>query len=286
MEFDNWHTPAPFDTEPWEVMFRDYVSVGMSKNMELLNYTGTRMKLRIQRTVQLLKQEEIRSVLDLPAGNMPETVGYRTENTIINMGNLAWTEATGAPCIWILDMFNPTEETVIIVPFKRGSHQSVEQIVTSDYFGPISSDRLKHKGNALFFKADGRSRGKLGVRSSMALPMAGSYDYKNQVLTIVLFDVDPGAKYLNQEWGTAKPVYSGDAVNAYNDGPLDDGRGQQMGPFFELESVSPAAFLKPGASLSHQHSVFHISGDELSLDAIATKVLGVSLTKIKTLFIK
>jgi hypothetical protein len=118
----------------------------------------------------------------------------------------------------------------------------------------------------------------------MTLPAAGSYDHKNQVLTIVMFDVDPAAKYLNQAWDTVKPVFSGDAVNAYNDGPLDDGR--QMGPFFELESVSPAAFLSAGASLSHQHSVFHINGDEPSLDAITKKVLGVSLAKIKTSFIK
>ncbi len=282
MEFSNWHAPAPFDTEPWEVTFKSHITVGMAKNMELLNYAGTLLKLRLLRTIQLLEQEEIRSLLNLPAGEMPEIVGYRTENTITNTGDLAWTESTGAPCIWILDMFNPSEETVIVVPLKKG--RSSAQAVTSDYFGPIPSDRLRQQGNVLFLKADGRSRGKLGVRGAMTLPVAGSYDYKNQVLTIVMFDVDPGAKYLNQEWDTAKPVFSGDAVNAYNDGPLDDG--QQMGPFFELESVSPAAFLNAGASLSHQHSVFHISGDEPSLDVIAGKVLGVSLKKIKASFIK
>jgi hypothetical protein len=282
MEFSNWHTPASFDTEPWEVTFKSHVAVGMEKNMELVNYAGTRLKLRVVRTIQLLEEEEIRSLLGSPAGARAALVGYRTENTLTNTGDHAWTESTGAPCIWILDMFNPSEETVIVVPLKKG--RSSGQAVTSDYFGPISSDRLNQQDNALFLKADGKSRGKLGVSGAMTLPVAGSYDYKNQVLTIVMFDVDPMAKYLNQEWDTVKPVFSGDAVNAYNDGPLDDG--QQMGPFFELESVSPAAFLSPGASLSHQHSVFHVSGDEPSLDIIAKKVLGVSLTKIKTSFIK
>lgn len=286
MEFSNWHAPAPFDTEPWEVTFKSHIAVGMAKNMELLNYAGTLLKLRVLRTIQLLGEEEVRNLLDLPAGEMPEMVGYRTENSITNTGDLAWTESSGAPCIWILDMFNPSEETVIVVPLKKAARKSSGQgqMVTSDYFGAISSDRLKLRDNVLFLKADGGSRGKLGVRGAGALPVAGSYDYKNQVLTIVMFDVDPGAKYLNQEWGTVKPVYSGDAVNAYNDGPLDDGG--QMGPFFELESVSPAAFLGAGASLSHRHSVFHISGDEPSLDTIATKVLGVSLEKIKASFIK
>lgn len=282
MEFSNWHTPAPFDTEPWEVTFKSHVAVGMAKNMELLNYAGTQLKLRVVRTIQLLEEKEIRDLLGLSAGARAELVGYRTENTITNTGDHAWTGSTGAPCIWILDMFNPSEETVIVVPFKKG--RSSGQVVTSDYFGPISPDRLKQEDQVLFLKADGRSRGKLGVRGAMTLPAAGSYDYKNQVLTIVIFDVDPAAEYLNQEWDTVKPVFSGDAVNAYNDGPLDDG--QQIGPFFELESVSPAAFLSAGASLSHQHSVFHISGDEPSLDVIAKNVLGVSLAKIKTSFIK
>jgi len=50
-----------------------------------------------------------------------------------------------------------------------------------------------------------------------------------------------------------------------------------MGPFYEMESVSPAAFLKPGEKLSHNHYVFHFTGDEEHLDEIAQKVLGISL---------
>jgi hypothetical protein len=102
------------------------------------------------------------------------------------------------------------------------------------------------------------------------------------VLTITLFDIDNNAKYLNQEWKTDKPAFSGDAVNAYNDGPLADGK--QMGPFYEIESVSPAAFLKPGESLSHQHSVFHFTGNEAALDKICQAVFHVSIDQIKSTF--
>jgi hypothetical protein len=94
--------------------------------------------------------------------------------------------------------------------------------------------------------------------------------------------VDSSGKYLNQEWKTTKPAFSGDAVNAYNDGPLADG--SQMGPFYELESVSPAAFLTPGQSLSHRHLVFHFTGDENSLDKVARQWLGVGLDKVKSVF--
>jgi hypothetical protein len=131
----------------------------------------------------------------------------------------------------------------------------------------------------VFFKGDGKLRSKIGVIPGPAKNVAGSYDADKKTLTIALFDVSPSAKYLNMEWSTEKPVFSGDAVNAYNDGPLEDGR--QLGPFYELESVSPAAFLKPGQTLTHNHSVFHFSGDEASLDAICQKVLGVSLEQVK-----
>src|SRR5262249_5604529 len=148
-----------FDTEPWEVTFKSHVAVGMAKNMELLNYAGTQLKLRVVRTIQLLEEKEIKSMLGLSAGARAELVGYRTENTITNTGDHAWTGSTGAPCIWILDMFNPSEETVIVVPFGRGARKSsgAGQVVTSDYFGPIPPDRLKQQGNVLFLKADGRS---------------------------------------------------------------------------------------------------------------------------------
>ena len=85
----------------------------------------------------------------------------------------------------------------------------------------------------------------------------GVTDAENKALTIILYDVDGQAKYLNQEWNITKPSFAGEAVPAaYNDRPLANGT--QMGPFYEIESVSPAAFLKPGASLSHRHAfVFH-----------------------------
>src|SRR6202041_2068802 len=124
----------------------------------------------------------------------------------------------------------------------------------------IAKDRIKYLNRLLLFKADGKSREKLGMPPNRAKTMAGSYDAQNNVLTIILFDRDSKATYLNQEWRTDKDPFTGDAVNAYNDGPLADG--SQMGPFYEIESVSPAAFLKPNEGLSHKHSIFHFTGDK------------------------
>jgi len=208
-----------------------------------------------------------------------QAVGFRTNNAITNTGDKEWDKNTGAPCLWMLDMFNPSAQTVVVIPYQETGKSKV---ATTDYFGEIPADRISYKNGVLLFKADGKARGKLGIAPDRAKPVAGSYDALNHILTITTFDVARGATYLNQEWTTTKDPLNGDAVNAYNDGPLADG--SQMGPFYEIESVSPAAFLKSGNTLTHTHHVFHFSGDKAALNSIAEKVLGISLAHIENAF--
>jgi hypothetical protein len=211
-----------------------------------------------------------------------KSVGYETDNLLTNQGSREWTASTGMPCIWILDMFKPSPATVIIVPFQYSPGQEFAKTATTGYFGEIPDARIWHNDSLLVFKADGRSRGKLGIVADKAKNIAGSYDAIHKVLTIIMFEVETRARYLNQEWNTTKPSFSGDAVNAYNDGPLADGK--QMGPFYEIESVSPAAFLKPNETLTHRHSVFHFTGNEPGLNEISIKLLGISLEKMNAVF--
>ena len=279
MVFDNWKTPAAIDTEPWEVLSAGPQMVSMQKDMKLENYAGTALQIRANRTITVLTGSEIAAKLGLKTDTGFKAVGYLADNSITNTGSEAWNETTGMPCIWNLDMFNPSEKTVIVIPYKTEGFASDSKVATTDYFGEIPADRIKYKDGVLLFTADGKSRGKLGLAPQRARPVAGSYDPENGILTLTLFDLDPGAKYLNQEWNTDKPPFSGDAVNAYNDGPLEDG--SQMGPFYEIESVSPAAFLEPQSSLRHRHYVFHFTGSEPALDAIARQVLQISLADIQ-----
>ena len=295
MVFQNWKTPAAFDTEAWTVTAQSSQSVSLQKDMHLVNYTGTPLFISVARNISILSRHDIDGLLHLPPDTTVKAVGYQTVNTLSNTGPHPWTETTGMPCIWMLDMFNPSPATVILIPYndEPGVKEQTDghggnaadkdtKIATTDYFGEIPSDRIKYEQNVLFFKADGKSRGKLGIHPQRAKPMAGSYDAQNKVLTVTLFELDSSGKYLNQEWNTHKPPFSGDAVNAYNDGALADG--SQMGPFFEIESVSPAAALSPGHSLSHQHAGFHFIGEEGALDRICRQLLGVSLEKVKKIF--
>ena len=76
--------------------------------------------------------------------------------------------------------------------------------------------------------------------------------------------------------GAQQEPYRGDVFNSYNDGPPEPGK-PAMGGFYELESLSPAAQLPTGKSLSHTHSTFHIEGDPAALARVAKAALGVDI---------
>jgi hypothetical protein len=280
--YENWHTPKPFDIEAWEVHDATTESATFTKEMNLQNYLGHNLHIAAERTVSLITDCEIASALGISIPDDVGAVAYATRNKITNQNDFEWTPETGTVCIWMLDMFIPSDSAVTVIPYQTGDEQELGRVVTSDYFGEIPADRLVDENGVLFFKTDGKARGKLGMNAKRTKSIAANYDPITKRLTIITFDVDPDAVYLNQEWNPEKDPLTGDALNAYNDGPLEDG--SIMGPFLELESCSPAAFLKPDESLSHTHNVYHFVGDEASLSPIAEKLLGVSLEKVRTIF--
>ena len=173
-------------------------SVDLKKEMLLMtNYARTLLRLTIDRSVTILSRAGIDSLLSLPPNDSVQVVGYRTVNVLTNTGDKAWTDSTGMPCLWLLDMFNPSPATTIIIPYEGGDGSKP---ATTDYFGEIPADRMKFKDSVLYFIADGKSRGKLGMHPGRAKPMIGSYDRLHEVLTITVFDVNGAAPYLNQEW--------------------------------------------------------------------------------------
>jgi hypothetical protein len=280
--FDNWHTPKPIDTEAWNIVSTGETEAVLEKEMQVNNYLGTMLHLNVVRKITLLEGAAACRLLGICHNPNLNMVAYTTDNMISNLNDFEWTRQTGTICIWMLDMFNPAPRAVTVIPFIEGNEKELGKIVTSDYFGEIPANRLKIKDNAIYLKTDGNYRSKLGLNNKRTKAIAGNYDPDSKRLTITTFDVDKNAVYLNQEWNPAKDPLKGDAMNAYNDGPLDDG--SIMGPFLELESVSPAAFLKPGQSLNHVHNVFHFVGEEEDLNRVAEQLLGVSIQEIINIF--
>ncbi len=104
------------------------------------------------------------------------------------------------------------------------------------------------------------------------------------MLTIVKFDLPGGSSdYVNSMWEFQDDPYSGDAVNSYNDGPPAPGKAP-LGPFYELETSSPAAALRRRATARHVHRTFHFQGDKRELDAITRALLGAKLKDIEKAF--
>jgi hypothetical protein len=280
--YDKWQTPAFLDTTPFSIISQSDSSVTFLHEAEIENYSGTKFKLKISRKVILVSGEQIlkESGIDLRGTNY---VAYRSENKLINQGTNEWNKETGLLSIWMLGMFNPSPAVIVVIPIKPGNEKELGVPVNDNYFGKITRDRLKILGSNIFFRADGKSRGKIGIPPLRATGILGSYDFENNILTLLICKLPEGVKdYVNSAWQIQDDPYSGDALNSYNDGPLEDG--SQMGPFYEIETSSPAAALKPGESIIHSQVTIHITGDKTLLNQTAVRSLGVSLDEIERIF--
>jgi hypothetical protein len=282
-EFSNWNVPKEIDTEPFDLISQSPQSVSFRKDFTLRNASGTQLHIGIERKVRILSRGEAENALAVTLDTSLAFVGYESENVLINRGDFDWDRSTGALSIWMLSMFNPSEKGVVLIPFHEGMETELGKIVTDDYFGKVPSDRLITRNGMLLFKTDGKFRSKIGLSPYRALPYCGSYDSENQILTLLRYSqADQASVYVNSKWGAQKDPFLGDVLNAYNDGPVEDG--SIMGPFYEIESSSPAAMIPANDKISHIQQIFHITGEENKLSFITEKLFGMTISEIKEAF--
>jgi hypothetical protein len=281
--FANWVVPRELDTEPFDIISQSDDKVTFGRNFELTNASGTRLDIGIQRTVKMLSAEDAEDALGTDLNDSLQLVAYESENILTNRGQSPWTEKTGALSVWMLAMFNPSPHGIVFIPFRTGSESELGRIVTDDYFGKVPPDRLVIKDGIMYFRTDGKYRSKIGISPERAMPYCGSYDPEKKVLTLLWYSApEKPSKYVNGKWGDQADPFKGDAVNSYNDGPVEDG--SIMGPFYEIESSSPAAFLPAGGSITHSQRIFHITGSEDLLSSITEKLFNHSISEIKSIF--
>ena len=276
--FPNWKVPAELDTDTFNVASISGTTAVFSNSFSLVNASGTPMNVEVERTIRLLDRSMAGKALGMNLDNSLSFVAYESENTLVNKGK-DWNKDSGFLSIWMLGMFNPSENGVVFIPFNKISGKAI----TDDYFGKVPANRLIIKENVLFFKVDGKHRSKIGISPDAALPWCGSYDPDNKCLTLLWFTL-PESKmpYVNSKWGKQDDPLKGDAVNSYNDGPVEDG--SIMGPFYEIESSSPAALLPSEGRMTHTQRTFHISGDEDKLNIIVEKLFNTTIVDIKRAF--
>jgi hypothetical protein len=280
---DNWHVPRVIDLEPFDVVSTSKTEAIFAKEAQLTNYSGTVFNIRIKRTIKLISKNEALKRLGLNTDTEASMVAYESINELTNNGNQPWRKETGLLSIWILGMFNPSPAATIIIPY-QGEETELRKMVNDSYFGTVPDDRLKLYGKTIFFKADGKYRSKIGMSPQHAPEWLGSYDGDKGILTVVKYSKPADAKdYVNSLWEVQKEPYDGDALNAYNDGPPAPGA-KPLGPFYELETSSPAAALAPGKTMTHVHSTFHFKGTRKQLDPVITHLFGVTSEKVMAVF--
>tara|TARA_B100001175_G_scaffold317918_1_gene337547 strand:- start:2787 stop:3971 length:1185 start_codon:yes stop_codon:yes gene_type:complete len=270
-DLDHWQTPASIDTEPFRLDSFSNKYAKLSKHLNLVNYSGYQFKLKVDRKVTIFNRSEIEKNLNITIeGTL--FVGFQSDNKITNLGQNSWRKKTGLLSIWILGMFKPSDGTWVIIPYKNDLN------LNTSYFGAVPEDKIKVTDHVVLFKGDGKSRSKIGLPPKNSLPIMGSFDPAKKVLTIVQFSLSDDQDYVNSLWKIQKEPYKGDVINSYNDGPIENGN--QIGPFYELESSSSAKELYPGESIKHFHSTYHFEGDFKTLNYLSKQLLGFDLSEI------
>lgn len=282
---DDWYTPRLIDLEHFDVKNQSTNKVIFTKKASLKNYSGFQFDMGIQREVAVLSKTEVVKELGLSSLNDAiKTVAYQTTNTLTNVGSSDWKKETGLLSIWLLGMYNHSPNTTIMIPYISGDESELGIPVNDTYFGKVPAERLIIKENIIYFSGDGEYRSKIGLSPMRAKDVAGSYDSKNGILTIVKYNKPEGVTdYVNSMWEIQEEPFAGDVVNAYNDGAPSPGE-KPLGPFYELETSSPAMALKSGESGTHIQLTCHFEGDAATLNPIIQKVFGVSAEDIKNAF--
>ena len=281
---DDWYTPKLIDLEHFDVKETTTNSVIFTKNASLVNYSGFKFDIGIEREVKLLSNQEISTELGILLNEEVNAVAYKTTNSLTNLGDADWKKETGLLSIWLLGMFNPSPETTIVIPYINGEDSELGVPVNDDYFGKVPSERLIVDSKAIYFQGDGEYRSKIGLSPKRAKPIFGSYDATSKTLTIVKYNKPEGVTdYVNSQWKLQDYPYAGDVVNSYNDGAPEPDK-KPLGPFYELETSSPALNLKAGERGRHIQVTCHFEGNPEQLTKISEKLLGVSISEISNVF--
>jgi hypothetical protein len=283
-DFKNWKTPAPLDTEAFDVVSANKSRIQFAKDTEIKNRAGTSLKMHITRMVEILPAKSASKILSVKIPEGVSLVAYRTKNSVTNRSKESWTKDKGLISIWLLGMFKHGPDVTVVAPLKKGSGP----VVNTDYFGTVEKDRLVTTDKAVFFKADGAFRSKIGIPPGRTTGVAAGYDPERGVLTVVRTLPPSDAAnlpYVRSQWQDHKAPYAGDLINVYNDGPAVVGE-PPLGPFYELETSSPSMPLAPGKKLVHTQETVHFHGTPEKLDPLARQLLGVSIQEINSIFAK
>lgn len=285
MDLAHWRTPSIIDTEPFEVVDQDESSIRFEQRGQITNYSRFTFDMQFERQVIVPDPRVAAERFSLSLDGL-HAVAHESHNRLTNVGDESWQPETGLVGIWVLCMNAPSPRATVVIPYQAGSHEELGPIVNADYFGKLDQDRLQvdESRELIFFLGDGQYRSKLGLQFGRVKPTMGSWDPVRRALSIVDFNLpdDAPTGYTNNLWEIQDKPFTGDVINSYNDGPNETGG--MLGPFFELESISPALALESGQGYTHVHRTLRLEGTPEALDQAAQTVFGVGIREIETKF--
>lgn len=267
LDEENWQVPKNISSSSYTLELLTNKQIVLSNSVQLKNFIGTEFTFDVLRKINILDKKDIAAHLNFTVDDTVSYVAYETINAITNRDNRIWSKETGLVSIWSANMFSGTDTTVVAIPLE--SEASLKDI--HKYFNSLDSTRLKISNKTLLFKADANYRSKIGVPFLHAKEIFGSYSKTHNRLTIVQYNKGKTDQYSNSHVSYQEDPYNhGEVIPIYNNAQN----------FYELESVSASIALAPQENFTHQHRVYHFSGDKATLNKISKEVLDIDLNDI------
>ncbi len=267
-------SPIDLDTISFPILSKTEKSVTLGNRLKIKNMNGFVFAVDVKRKIALLDEVFVNKSLNVELGkNNLDYVAYSTNTTMTNIGKENWSKKSGLMSLWDLGCLHPTPGTTVVIPLKK------QMDTATVYFTPIDKTRINIKNKVLYYKADADYLNKIGTLPEYTKPYFGSYSPESNVLTIIKFNFEGDTDYVNAHPVNIENQYRGDVINVFNDG-VWNGVGP-FGPFYELETSSPAKELKVGESISHYQEIYHFEGSKKELNIISESVLGISINEIE-----
>lgn len=271
--FDNYLVQPGMTSLSYQVAGKDERSVTLKAEMALRNTRKTEFSLRVERRISLLADSPY--AVEIPG--TADSVAFQSENVVTNIGGAPWTRESGTLAMWCLGQFLEHPHLSVIVPVRPAGGGFSSAPTVDEYFkdfclgGVFPPERRINYDGHVILKADGKVRGKIGVKKERAGGRLGSYNPNNEHLILVDHDFYPESDYATGYWRSYSDAFDGDALSVYIDGP--EKLGGPTGLSYELETMSPALFLKPGQSFAYRNRTFHLRAGRESVGFVCRRFL-------------
>jgi hypothetical protein len=282
--FENYTVQDGMSSLSYQVVDNDDQFVSMKAEMSLRNGSDTQFSLRVERRISLIASCPYASEIPGPV----ESVAFQSDNIVTNVGASPWSRKNGTLAMWCLGQFVEHPRLSVIVPIRPAVGVLPSSPTVDEYFkdfclgGSFPSDRRLSFDDYVLLKADGRVRGKIGVKKEHATGRLGSYNPNDDHLIIVDHDFYPELEYAAGYWRSYDDPFNGDALSVYIDGPQE--AGGPDGFSYELETMSPALFLPPGESFAYRNRTFHLRASRKAIGMVCKRFLKADIEKMDALY--